>query len=133
MPTPIRTLATDGAPKAIGPYSQAVVAGGWIFTSGQIGLDPGTGALVPGGIEAETRRVLENLRAVLLAAGSGPESVVRCTVFLKDLQDFAAMNAIYATFFPGSPPSRSTIQAAALPKGALVEIDAIALASGVPS
>ena len=125
-PTPIHS---DGAPAPVGPYHQAVQAGGLLFCSGQIGLDPRSGAMVGNGdVEAETRQVLANLRAVLEAAGCGPERVVRTTVFLVDLADFAAVNAIYAeTFSAGVSPARACVEVAALPKGARVEIDAIAL------
>jgi 2-iminobutanoate/2-iminopropanoate deaminase len=122
-------VRTDSAPKAIGPYSQAVSAGGFVFCSGQVGLDPATGQLVTGGIQAETRRVLENLSAVLAAAGSSLAAVVRCTVFLKSMGDFAAMNEIYAGFFAKDPPSRATVEVARLPKDALVEIDCVAVTS----
>jgi len=121
-----KVISTDKAPRAIGPYSQAIQFGNMIFTSGQLGLDPATGALVPGGIEAETRQVLENIKHVLDAAGSNLSCVVKTTVFLKDMADFAKMNAIYAEFFTQAPPARSTIGVAALPKGGLVEIETIA-------
>ncbi|GIW05358.1 MAG: reactive intermediate/imine deaminase [Dehalococcoidia bacterium] len=120
-------IATAAAPAAIGPYSQAV---GWdrlIFLSGQIPLDPATGQLVDGGIEAQTRRVMENLRAVLAAAGLELANVVRTTIFLADLDDFAAVNAVYGEYFPSDPPARSTVQVARLPRDARVEIDAIAV------
>ena len=125
----LRSIQTAAAPEPVGPYNQAVAAGGLLFCSGQIALDPGSGAMVGGGdVEAETRQVLANLRAVLAAAGCGPEQVVRTTVFLTDLADFAAVNAIYAeTFGAGVSPARACVQVAALPKGASVEIDAIAL------
>lgn len=122
-----KIISTEKAPKAIGPYSQAICIEGLIFTAGQVGLDPATMELVAGGIEAETRQVLTNLRYVLEAADSGMNFVIKTTVFLKDMADFAAMNAIYAEFFPGKPPARSTVQVAGLPKGALVEIECIAL------
>jgi 2-iminobutanoate/2-iminopropanoate deaminase len=121
-------IATDHAPKAIGPYSQAVVANGLVFASGQIPLDPATGILIDGDIAAQTERVLESLKAVLEAAGSSLGRVLRVTVFLKDVNEFAAMNEVYARYFPHQPPSRSTIEAARLPRGAKVEMDAIALA-----
>jgi 2-iminobutanoate/2-iminopropanoate deaminase len=121
-------IATDHAPQAIGPYSQAIRAQGLIFTSGQVGLDPTTAQIVEGGITAQTDRVLKNLDAVLQASGSSLEKVVRCTVFLKNIADFAAMNEIYGRHFKQSPPARSTVEVARLPKDALVEIDAIALA-----
>jgi 2-iminobutanoate/2-iminopropanoate deaminase len=120
-------VSTGGAPAAIGPYSQAVVAGGLVFASGQIPLDPATGELVSGGAGAQAERALISLRAVLEAAGSGLHRVVKTTVFLTDLADFAAVNAVYAGFFPAEPPARATVQVAALPRGAAVEIEAVAL------
>lgn len=123
-----RTVSTPGAPAAIGPYSQAVVADGWVFCSGQIPLDPASGQMVAGDAGAQTRRVLENLKAVLAAAGSGLDRVVKTTVYLKDMNDFAAMNAVYGEFFPKDPPARATVQAARLPKDAAVEIDVVARA-----
>lgn len=122
-------ISTPEAPKAIGPYSQAVEAKGarMLFLSGQIPLDPRTGELVQGGIEEQARRVLENLRAVLAAGGAGLEDVVKTTIFLADLADFAKVNEVYAKYFGASPPARSTVQVAALPRGARVEIDAIAV------
>ena len=123
FPTPI---ATDAAPRAIGPYSQAVRSDDFIFCSGQIGLDPATGEIVAGGIEAETQRVLENLQAVLTAAGVTSRAVLRTTIYLVDLGDFARVNAIYERFFAAPFPARSTVGVAALPRGARVEIDAIA-------
>jgi 2-iminobutanoate/2-iminopropanoate deaminase len=122
-----RAIATDAAPQAIGPYSQAIAARGLVFCSGQIGLDPATGSLVPGTIADETRRVLENLRAVLAAAGLECASVVRTTVYLVNLTDFPVVNQVYAEFFPAPSPARSTVQVAALPRDARVEIDAIAV------
>ncbi len=119
-------IRTDAAPAAIGPYSQAVRVGDFIFTAGQIGLDPTTGQLVAGGIAAETRQALRNLQAVLAAAGSSLAEVVKVTVFLRDIDEFGAMNEVYATFFTTHPPARSAVQVAALPKGARVEIEAIA-------
>jgi len=121
-------IATADAPAAIGPYSQAVRVGDLLFTSGQIPIDPATGAMITGGIEAQTTRVMENLKAVLLAAGAELTQVVKTTVFLKDLGDFAAMNAIYERYFAPEgtvAPARSTVQVAALPKDALVEIDVV--------
>lgn len=118
---------TPNAPRAIGPYSQAVRADGLIFTAGQIGLDPSTMEMVAGGVEEQTRQVLTNLKSVLEAAGSSLGRVVKTTVFLTDMANFAAMNAIYAEFFPDEPPARSAVAAAGLPKGALVEIEAVAL------
>jgi 2-iminobutanoate/2-iminopropanoate deaminase len=129
--TALRSIHSTAAPEPVGPYNQAVVAAGLLFCSGQIALDPQTGVLVGEGcVEAETRQVLANLQAVLAAGGCGPERVVRTTVFLTDLGDFAAVNAIYAeTFGAGVSPARACVQVAALPKGARVEIDAIALLS----
>jgi 2-iminobutanoate/2-iminopropanoate deaminase len=120
-------IATSEAPQAIGPYSQAVSAAPWLFCSGQIGLDPATGGLVAGGVEAETNRVLENLRAVLAAAGATLDSIVRTTIYLVDLADFGRVNEIYARCFRAPFPARATVGVAALPRGARVEIDAIAL------
>lgn len=120
-------VKTENAPAAIGPYSAGVNAGGFIFTAGQIGLDPKTGQMVDGGIETETRRALMNLKSILEAAGSGIQNVVKTTVFLKDIAEFQKMNAIYAEFFTENPPARSAVQVAALPKDACVEIEAIAL------
>ncbi len=122
-----KIIFTEEAPKAIGPYSQAIRAGSLVFTAGQVGIDPSTGELVEGGIEAQTRQVLGNLNNVLAAADSSLSSVVKTTVFLKDMNDFAKMNAVYAESFPANPPARSTVAVAALPKGALVEIEAVAL------
>ena len=121
-----QVIATSQSPKAIGPYSQAIVSNGFVFVSGQIPLDPATGALVPGGIAEQTARVLENLQAVLAAAGSSLEQVVKTTVYLKDLSQFAAMNEVFARYFPQNPPARAAIEAARLPRDVLVEIDAIA-------
>ena len=114
------------APKPIGPYSQGVVAGGFMFVSGQIPLDPRSNELVEGGIEAQTEQVLKNLMAVLKEAKMGPENVVKTTVFLSDLKDFAKMNEVYARYLGKEPPARSTIQAAGLPRGVKVEIDVVA-------
>ncbi len=122
-----KIVSTDKAPKAIGPYSQAILAEDLVFTAGQVGLDPVTMELVEGGIEAQTRQVLTNLRHVLETADSGLNFVIKTTVFLQDMGDFAKMNAVYAEFFPENPPARSTVQVAALPKGALVEIECVAL------
>jgi 2-iminobutanoate/2-iminopropanoate deaminase len=123
---PKNTVSTDRAPKAIGPYAQATRAGEFLFTSGQIALDPARGELVGGGTEAETRQVLSNLVAVLEAGGASPRDVVKTTIFLVDLADFAKVNAIYAEVFGDSLPARSTVQVAALPRGARVEIEAVA-------
>jgi 2-iminobutanoate/2-iminopropanoate deaminase len=119
-------IRSDRAPKAIGPYEQALKVDGWVFTSGQIALDPTTGAMVEGGIGAQTRQVLENLRAVLEAAGTSMSRVVKTTVYMTNLADFQKMNEVYAEYFPQDKPARSTVGVAALPRGALVEIDAIA-------
>ena len=126
---PLEAVETQAAPAPVGPYNQAVKAGGMLFCSGQIPLDPATGAMVGGGdVEAETRQVLSNLKAVLSAAGCSSQHVVRTTVFLVDLGDFAKVNAIYAeTFGQGVEPARACVQVAALPKGAKVEIDCIAV------
>ena len=125
-----KVIATDRAPRAIGPYSQAIRAGGMLFCSGQIALDPTTGELVaPDDVRAQTRRVMDNLAAVLDAGGSGMAHVVKCTIFVTDLGDFAAVNEEYARYFPDAPPARATIQVAALPKNAKVEIEAIAMCS----
>ena len=122
-------ISTPEAPRAIGPYSQAIRAQGWLFVSGQVAIDPATQQLITGGVEAQTERVLKNLAAILAAGGSGLERVVRTTVFLKNMDDFPAMNEAYAKYFSATPPARSTIEAARLPKNVLVEIDAIALAT----
>jgi 2-iminobutanoate/2-iminopropanoate deaminase len=122
-----KVITSANAPRALGPYSVAVRAGDFVFASGQLGLDPATGDLVPGGIEAETRQSLTNLRHVLADAGSSLEGALKTTVFLKDMAEFAKMNAVYAEFFPENPPARSTVQVAALPKGGTVEIEIIAL------
>jgi 2-iminobutanoate/2-iminopropanoate deaminase len=125
-----RTLVkTDGAPAAIGPYSQAVVAGGFVHCSGQIALDPATGEMVAGDVRAQTQRAMENLKAVLEKAGSSFARAVKCNVYLTTMADFAAMNEVYARYFPsGSGPARATVAVAMLPRNALVEIDCLALA-----
>ncbi|MBW8839262.1 MAG: RidA family protein [Gemmatimonadetes bacterium] len=123
---PIETVATSGAPRAIGPYSQALRAGGFLFTAGQVGFDPATGELVDGGIAEQTRQVLQNIRAILEAGNSGLAQVVKTTVFLVDMADFAAMNEVYAELFGTHRPARSTVAVAALPRGARVEIEAVA-------
>jgi 2-iminobutanoate/2-iminopropanoate deaminase len=120
-------ISTKDAPQAIGPYSQAIKANGFIFTSGQVAIDPATQQVVGGDISAQTERVLRNLSEILEAAGSGLGKVVRSTVFLKNMNDFAAMNQVYAKYFSSAPPARSTVEVARLPKDVLVEIDVIAL------
>ena len=120
-------VRTDAAPKAIGPYEQAIRVGGFLFTAGQIPLDPKTGNLVEGGIAAQTRRVLENLKAVLEASGSSMDRVVKATVYLKNMGDFGAMNEIYGEYLGKAKPARSTVAVAELPRGALVEIDLVAI------
>jgi 2-iminobutanoate/2-iminopropanoate deaminase len=122
-----KTISTKQAPAAIGPYSQAVVINGVAYLSGQIPLDPSTNQLIEGGIEQQTGRVLENLKAVLEACGGSLQSVVKTTVFLKDMGEFPKMNAIYAEYFPENPPARSTVEAAKLPRDVSVEIDCIAI------
>jgi 2-iminobutanoate/2-iminopropanoate deaminase len=123
---PKKHIETQEAPRPIGPYSQAVISGGLLFCSGQIALDPATGELVGGDVAAQTERALQNLLAVLREAKMGPENVVKTTVFLADMADFAKMNEVYARYLGKEPPARSTVQAAGLPKGARVEIDVIA-------
>jgi 2-iminobutanoate/2-iminopropanoate deaminase len=126
----MKTISTKNAPQAIGPYSQAVlleVQGKTLFTSGQIALDPASGEMVPGGIEAETRRVLANLEAILKEAGMEKGNVVKTTVFLKDLSEFQAMNALYEAFFDDHKPARSTVEVSSLPRSARIEIEAIAV------
>jgi 2-iminobutanoate/2-iminopropanoate deaminase len=120
------TVQTTGAPAAIGPYSQGILAGGFVFTAGQVALDPATGELIAGGVAEQTARALENLRAVLSAAGSDLSSVVKTTVFLVDMADFAAMNEVYGRAFGAHRPARSTVAVAALPRGARVEIEVVA-------
>jgi 2-iminobutanoate/2-iminopropanoate deaminase len=120
-------IATDKGPKAIGPYSQAIRANGFIFISGQIPLDPKTQQMVEGDITKQTERVLENLKGILVASGSSLPHVVKTTVFLKDLNDFAAMNEVYGRYFSSNPPARATVEVSALPKGARIEIELIAL------
>ncbi len=119
-------VVSEKAPKAIGPYSVATRFGELVFASGQLGLDPATGNLVDGGVEAETRQAMTNLQNVLEAAGAGLATVLKTTIFLRDMADFAKVNAVYGEFFPANPPARSTIQVAALPKGGAVEIEALA-------
>ena len=122
-----QTVSTEKAPAAIGPYAQAIIANGFIYTAGQIPLDPQTGNIVDGGIKQQTRQVMENLRAVLQAAGSSLTQTIKATVFLKNIGDFAAMNEIYAEYLGDAKPARSTVAVADLPRSALVEIDLIAL------
>ncbi len=121
-----KIISTKTAPNAVGPYSQAVVANGFLFASGQIALDPATNQIVEGDIEVQTERVLQNLTAVLAAAGTSMDRVVKTTVFLKDMGAFARMNAVYGRFFPSEPPARSTVEVARLPRDVQVEIDLIA-------
>ncbi len=123
-----KIVSTPDAPQAIGPYSQAVKANGFVFVSGQIPIDPATGQIITGDIAAQTERVLKNLSAILTAAGTGLERAVKTTVYLKDMGDFARMNDVYAKFFSGSPPARATVEVARLPKDVAVEIDVVALA-----
>lgn len=120
-------VATELGPKAIGPYSQAVKVNGFVFTAGQVALDPETGSMVGSEIKSQTERVMQNLKGIVEAAGSSLEKVVKTTVFLKDMNDFAAMNEIYARYFSSTPPARSTVEVARLPKDARVEIEVIAL------
>lgn len=127
MTTEIRTIATDGAPKAIGPYSQAVAAGDLVFCAGQVALDPASGESVTGDVRAQTGRVLDNLAAVLAAAGSDLRHVVKTTVYLTDFNDFAAMNEVYAKRFGDHRPARATVGVSALPKGLRVEIECVAI------
>lgn len=126
----MRSLTTDGAPKAIGPYSQAVIEGGFLFTSGQVPLDPASGKLVEGGLERSAERVFDNLEAILTEAGLGFGDVVKTTVFLTRAEDFASLNAVYARRFGNHRPARSTVIVAALPAGAALEIDLIARVAG---
>ncbi len=122
-----QVISTNNAPKAIGPYSAGIRSGHFIYTAGQLGLDPASGNLVDGGVEAQTRQALANIRGVLEAAGANMGQVVKTTVFLQSMKDFTAMNGVYATFFGENPPARSTVEVAGLPKGGLVEIEAIAI------
>jgi 2-iminobutanoate/2-iminopropanoate deaminase len=121
-----RAVATDQAPQAIGPYSQAVVSGDLLFSSGQIALDPATNTLIEGDITAQTHRVLQNLGGILAAAGASFADVVKTTVYLLDMNEFAAMNAVYGTYFPAPPPARSTVQVSRLPRDVRIEIDVVA-------
>jgi 2-iminobutanoate/2-iminopropanoate deaminase len=122
-------ISTTRAPAAVGPYSQAIEAGGFVFVSGQIGLNPDTGKMVDGGIEQQTRQVLDNLKAIVEESGSGLDKVVKTTVFLTSMEDFQTVNSIYAKYFPRTPPARAAFAVAALPLGAAVEIDAVALSN----
>ncbi len=124
----LEKVCTSRAPRPVGPYSQAIRAGGFVFVSGQIPLDPDTGEMTSGDIEAQARRAMENMKAILEEAGSGLDKVVKTTLYLKDLRDFARCNEVYSQYLGESRPARSTVEVAALPKGALLEIDAVALA-----
>ena len=124
---PKQVISTNNAPAAVGAYSQGIIAAGFVFTAGQVPLVPGTSDLREGGIEAQTRQVLDNISGVLEAAGSSMAQVVKTTVFLADINDFAAFNAVYGEYFGDDPPARTTVQAGALPIGALIEIEAVAL------
>jgi 2-iminobutanoate/2-iminopropanoate deaminase len=123
-----KVVHTDRAPKAVGPYSQGICAGGYVFTSGQVGLDPATGKMVEGGTTAQARQIMENLRAILEAGKSDFSKVVKVTVYLSDINDFSYFNKVYSEYFPSDPPARSAFQVAALPLGAMVEIEMVALA-----
>ena len=125
-----RAIVTEAAPAAVGPYSQGIVCGNLLFVSGQLPIDPSSGELVAGSIEEKTRQVLSNLRAIAEAAGASLEDVVKTTVFLKDMNDFAAMNGVFAEYFPNTPPARAAVQVAALPKDVDIEIEAIVLMPG---
>lgn len=122
-----KIIATTAAPAAIGPYSQGIDGGSIVITSGQLPIDPATGTFAEGGVAGQTRQSLENVKAILSQAGLGMENIIKTTVFLKDMNDFAAMNEVYASFFPSEPPARSAVEVARLPKDALVEIEAIAV------
>ncbi len=124
-----RIIRTDQAPQAIGPYSQAVEANGFVFVSGQIALDPKTGALVEGDVKTQTRRVMENGKAILAATGCGMDKVVKTTIYLKNIGDFAAVNEVYGGYFPSDPPARATVEVSRLPKDVAVEIDFVAVKS----
>jgi len=127
MPNSREVIATKDAPQAIGPYSQAIKAAGMVFISGQVAIDPATGNVISGGIAEQTERVLKNLEAILQAAGTGLEKVVKTNVYLKNMSEFAAMNEVYGKFWKSAPPARATVEVARLPKDVLVEIDVIAL------
>jgi 2-iminobutanoate/2-iminopropanoate deaminase len=122
-----RIVRTEEAPQAIGPYSQAVVAAGFVYTAGQLALDPHTGQLVPGDVRIQTKRVMENIKVILESAGSSLAEVVKTTIFLRDMNDFGAMNEIYGSYFQEDPPARSTVQVAKLPRDGAVEIEVVAL------
>jgi 2-iminobutanoate/2-iminopropanoate deaminase len=122
-----RIVRTEEAPQAIGPYSQAVVAAGFVYTAGQLALDPHTGQLVPGDVRIQTKRVMENIKTILESAGSSLAGVVKTTIFLRDMNDFGAMNEIYGSYFQEDPPARSTVQVAKLPRDGAVEIEVVAL------
>ena len=124
-----KVIHSEKAPGAVGPYSQAIVSGNLVFTSGQIGIDPGTGKIVEGGIREQARQVMANLSAVLEAAGYGLPNVIKATVFLDDIKNFADFNEVYSEYFPSEPPARSAFQVAALPLGAMVEIEMLAFVS----
>lgn len=128
MPSPKKTVQTDTAPKALGPYAQAIVAGGVVYCAGQIPIDPASGNIVAGGIAEQTHQVLKNLGAVLKSAGSDLHRAVKTTVFIKDMNNFAAMNDVYAGYFGAHPPARSTVEVARLPRDVMVEIEVVALA-----
>jgi len=121
-----KVVATEKAPQAIGPYSQGIVAGPFVFVSGQIALDPATGELISGDVRAHTERIMENIKAILAAAGLSLDAIVKCSIFLKDMSDFATVNEVYGSYFGDDPPARATVAVSTLPKGAPVEIDAIA-------
>jgi 2-iminobutanoate/2-iminopropanoate deaminase len=127
MEDSMRSVVSNDAPKAIGPYSQAVIANGFIFLAGQIALDPATKEVIDGGVKLQTERVLRSISEILKAAGSGMENIVRCVVFLRSMDDYAAMNEVYATFFTSNLPARSTVEVARLPRNCLIEIEATAL------
>lgn len=122
----LTAIHSDGAPRAIGPYSQAIVADGWVYTAGQLGIDPATGELVDGGVEEQAQRALDNMRAVLEAAGCAMQDVVKATIYLVDLADYKTVNELWARAFPLRPPARSAVQVAALPRGGLIEFDVVA-------
>ncbi|MFQ5602637.1 MAG: RidA family protein [bacterium] len=125
-----KIISTDKAPQAIGPYSQAVQAGAWLFVSGQIALDPATGELIAGDVQDQTKRVMENIQGILEAAGSSLNAIVKCTIYLKNMSDFSAVNEIYGNYFQENKPARATVEVSALPKDVVVEIDAVAYLGG---